>query len=102
MNTKQPELNPKGLYNFLKTSISGQTEILRNHGILLDTDIEKDILINLYFIDGFFVEETFSISEKRVIENIPFKQGYRMQNYVEIKKVIVPKKSDLYAPIFLN
>jgi hypothetical protein len=102
MKTNQTELNPKGLYNFLRTSTTGQTEILRNQGILLDTDIEKDLLINLYFIDGFFVEETFSLSERRVIENIPFKQGYRMQNYLEIKRVIVPKKSNLYAPIFLN
>lgn len=102
MKFEQSTPDHKHFYSFLKRPVSQQTELLRTEGILLDTDIEKDYLINLYYIKGFFVEETFSISQKRVIENIPFKQGYRFQNYFETKNVIVPKRSGLFNPLFLN
>lgn len=57
---------------------------LMNNGVLIDNDNEKDEAINLYYINGFFVEETISKRHGMVTDIIPFKQGYRLKDYSQI------------------
>ncbi|MCW3075942.1 MAG: hypothetical protein JWO32_551 [Bacteroidetes bacterium] len=70
------------LYNFIKLNKSDQLNVLRDKGVRLDRDIENDKIISLYFINGFFVEETLSLADGMVVEILPFKQGYKISSYI--------------------
>jgi hypothetical protein len=88
-----PPLKLHTFYSFVKMKDVQKDTVLRSKGILLDKDTENGKTINLYFLDGFFVEEIISGNEKREI--IPFKQGYRIESYLQVKEVIVPRRSVL-------
>ena len=86
--TNIPKLNFSSLPGFIKLNIAEQSTILKQKGLFIDQDTENNKLINLYYIDGFFVEEIMSMEEKRVLEIIPFRQGYKVEKYFEIKEVL--------------
>lgn len=74
-----------------------QGSLIQRKGMFLDADIEKDCLVKLYFLSGFFVEEIVSLHEDKVIDVIPYKQGYRLESYLEVKSILVPRKTLLAA-----
>lgn len=87
-------LQPTNLQSFFSFARMNNTEkksMLNSSGLLLDVDLEKEQSVKLYFLDGFFVEETISHPENKVLDIIPYKHGYRLQTFAEIKQVIVPK-----------
>jgi hypothetical protein len=84
----QPTLNIESFNFFVKLSKSEQTVMLKEKGIFLDLDSEKNTLTKLYFLNGFFVEEVISRKQNIVIDIIPYKQGYRIENYLEVKRYL--------------
>lgn len=78
--------NAEAFYDFVKLSKTRQIELLRGYGIFLDQENEKDLVTRLYFLHGFFVEEIFSEQQGQVLELIPYKQGYKLDNYLDDKK----------------
>jgi hypothetical protein len=95
MKSKQilPELNLTTFYSFMKLDIGEQKKMIKKEGIFLDRDIEDEKAINLYFLRGFFVEETVLTREQRVLEIIAFKQGYKIERFLEVKEVLAAKNS---------
>ena len=95
MNVNYPaQLQPANLQSFFRFARMNNTEkksVLSRNGLLLDVDKNKGQSVNLYFLDGFFVEETVSQPENKVLDIIPYKHGYRLETFVEIKQVLVPK-----------
>jgi hypothetical protein len=87
----QPNL--KCFYAFAKMNNHEKTTLLNHSGILLDKDLEKENSVNLYYLNGFFVEEIRT--KNKVVDIIPYKQGYRLESYAEIRQAIVPKRTDL-------
>jgi hypothetical protein len=87
---------PGSVYDFARLSAERQMESLRISGVLLDTDFENDKFIHLYFLNGFFVEVTVFPEKDSTHEIIPFRQGYRVGSYFFEKKVLVPKKQNVF------
>lgn len=91
--TAQPQhTSPQAFYEFARMNSSEKALVLKKSGLLLDKDQEKGQSVNLYFLNGFFVEETISRKENKV-DIIPYKHGYRLESYVEVKQVLVPKRN---------
>lgn len=77
--SEQP--NHKSFYEFAKLNDEDKATELMNNGVLLDKDLEKEQAVNLYYLNGFFVEETISKKQNRVVDIIPYKHGYRLETY---------------------
>jgi hypothetical protein len=85
INTIQPVLNLQSFYDFVKLSKADQQSVLLQEGVFLDLDSEKDVLTRLYFLKGFFVELIFNKKLNTVVEMIPYKQGYKIERFIEVK-----------------
>lgn len=73
----------KSFYNFARLNSCEQRLILLNMGTLVDTDTEEENICNLYFLNGFFVEERISIADGRLCEILPFRQGYKLASFMK-------------------
>ncbi|WP_117881958.1 hypothetical protein [Aureibaculum luteum] len=69
------------LYEFLLLNKQEQFNSIWNLGTFLDTVIEGSFKINVYAIDMFFVEVVYDAQSNKIIENRPFKEGYRLNKY---------------------
>jgi hypothetical protein len=78
---------------------SQKASVLKNSGVLLDKDLAKESSVNLYYLNGFFVEETITRKHNTntIVDIIPYKHGYRLETYAEIKPTVVPKRPN---PLF--
>ena len=85
---QQPNL--KSFYEFARMNNNEKTNMLVNKGVLIDKDNEKEESVNLYYLNGFFVEETISKKYGIVTDIIPFKHGYRVKTFTDIKPTTVP------------
>ena len=92
---QQPNL--KSFYEFAKMDNVQKASELKNNGVLLDKDELKEERVNLYYINGFFVEETIRLKQNKVVDIIPYKHGFRLETYAEIKPSVVPRRQN---PLF--
>lgn len=83
-NTKL-HFNSESFNSFVKYAPKTQSDILKKTGLLLDTDFEKDTIVNLYFLSGFFVEEIIDKNTRELQFVLPFKQGFKIRNYVKYR-----------------
>jgi hypothetical protein len=81
----QPDLNLQLFYAFVKSGPISQHQALLNKGVLLDSDNEGAHLVNLYYLDGFFVEETICNRHNSVVNILPYKRGYKLKSFLEPK-----------------
>jgi hypothetical protein len=85
-------LDLQSFYNFNRLDIAEQSQLLRQNGIFVDKYAERGDHINLYFINGFFAEET--LSPKGELKDVTaFRQGFRIQNYFETTEILTLKKA---------
>jgi hypothetical protein len=70
-----------GFLEFARMTPLYQARLLAGSGELLDVDFDNDRFIHLYFLDGFFVEVTYSPESGVLPEVIPFRNGYRLSSY---------------------
>lgn len=71
----------KSFYEFARLDNNEKSMELMSHGLLLDKDQEKERSVNLYYLNGFFVEETISKALNRVVDIIPYKHGFRLETF---------------------
>jgi hypothetical protein len=64
------------IYDYAKLSAEEKEELLKNQALFVDQYNEGDVLIQIYFLNGFFVEVT--IKNGKVTDNIPYQRGYKM------------------------
>jgi hypothetical protein len=48
--------------------------LLKNEGFFIESEMEGRSIINVYFLNGFFVEVT--VCEGEVIYNLPYQRGH--------------------------
>jgi hypothetical protein len=89
------QFNPSAFLQFVKFTASEKQWHLRNRGLLVDKDDEGENYVNLYFIDGFFVEEILSKTENRLVDVIPYTKGFKVDSFVEVKHIIVSKLNSI-------
>lgn len=70
------------LKNFLQLNFKERISQLHQKGLLLDSDVEKESRVNLFYLNGFFVEEIQNSISAEVEDLIPYKSGYRLKTYL--------------------
>ncbi|MDP1803037.1 MAG: hypothetical protein Q8L81_16870 [Bacteroidota bacterium] len=71
------------IYEFIKLDINSKADMLWDKGIFLENTLSNNQGINLYFLDNFFVEVIVSKPNEKIIDIVPFKQGERLEKYIE-------------------
>ena len=69
------------LYDFNKLSLEDKQTTVWNNGTFLDNYITKDIRINCYAIDKFFVEVVYNAEHNTITEARSFKTGQLLDKY---------------------
>lgn len=69
------------IIDFIRLSLSEQCKILKQLGIFLESYQDKETLVKIYYVSGFFVEVTISKPELEKIEIIPYRNGYKSSHY---------------------
>lgn len=93
----QPQINLQSFYDFAKLDKSQQCELLDSEAVFLDLDSDKSTFTKLYFLNGFFIEEIVCRKNNAIIDIIPFKQGYKIESYLEVKVYSPNQKSPIAA-----
>jgi len=88
-----PQQDSCSVFKFIKLDLEEQMNLLSNEGILVDGYDEKETSTKVYFLNGFFVEETINTRTKKVVEVLPFKQGYKTEKYFEVREVLTLRNS---------
>lgn len=68
-------------FRFIRLGFEEKLKALELGGTLLDTDVEGTNIVKLYFLHGFFVEQIESVCGT-ITELIPYKNGYRIYNFL--------------------
>ena len=69
------------LREFNQLNHSDRLFIVVDQGIFLDNYVTKDIRMNLYAVDKFFVELVYDSEENKIIEVRSFKAGPELEKY---------------------
>jgi hypothetical protein len=74
-------INQKKLGHFAGLTLTQKKALLTKKACLLDSDEEKGDIVNLYFLEGFFVEEIICANTQTIKDIIPYKSGFRLSHY---------------------
>ena len=74
------------LKHFLHLNTNEKVSLLHQKGLLLDSDVEKESRVNLFYINGFFVEEILNRITSEIEDLIPYKSGYKLETYLHRSK----------------
>jgi hypothetical protein len=69
------------IYTFAKLNMNEREEMIQKQGVFLESWIDNDNLINLFYVDGFFVEIALNPLRNEPVSIIPFKRGYNVKTY---------------------
>ena len=69
------------LYEFNRLELNERMEAVNQYGTFLDNYITKDIRINCYAIDKFFVEVVYDAQHNTITEVRSFKYGHSLDKY---------------------
>jgi len=72
----------ESFFEFNKLPLRTKLDMLFESAFFVDEDRENDRVIQLFFLKGFFVEKVVCINTGAVIEVIPFKNGYRIYQFL--------------------
>jgi hypothetical protein len=86
------KLDLQSFYSFNRLDMAEQSRMLRQNGIFVDKYAEKGDHVNLYFMNGFFAEETIT-SQGELKDVTAYRQGFRIVNYFDTTEVLTLKKA---------
>lgn len=69
------------IYNFVKLSLEEKAELIKKKGVFLENLGDGGNEINLYYLQGFFVEVEVNKLQNFIVDITPFKQGYKANKY---------------------
>jgi hypothetical protein len=75
------------LYEFLRLSEVEQYNTVWSLGVHVDTHIKDNIAINLYTINDFYCEVYYDIKTNKILHKQTFKQGERLDKYLDKIKI---------------
>jgi hypothetical protein len=67
----------KGFISFSRLPKNEQCKEIETNALLVDIELGSEKMVKLYFLNGFFVEQEID-ENGQVLENIPFRQGYKL------------------------
>ena len=73
------------LYEFNILELNERMEAVNQYGVYLDNYVTKDIRINCYAIDMFFVEVVYNAEHNTITEVRSFKTGHSLDKYANFK-----------------
>ena len=59
------------LLDYIRLDFNEKSKLLWKEGTIVDVQVEKDVVISLFYIYDFFVEVTVSIDKREVMDIIP-------------------------------
>lgn len=65
---------------FAKLDFLRKMLLIEHEGILLDTYIDKNDIIKIYFLHEFFIEVNVNVDSRFITDIIPFKRGFKLTN----------------------
>jgi hypothetical protein len=68
------------IYDYAKLSEGQKEELLKNQALFIEQYNDDDVLIQVYFLNGFFVE--VSIKNGKVSDYIPYQRGYKIHKTI--------------------
>ncbi len=71
------------IYEFSRLSFAEKAELIKSQGVFLENLGDAGNEINLYYLQGFFVEVEVNKLQNIVVDITPFKQGYRIRKYMD-------------------
>lgn len=98
MNTVIATLTNNKLKEFLSLSLTQKSKSLRSNGTLLDSDLEKNQVVRLYYYAGFFVEEFLCEKTEKVLSIVPYKNGFKVSHYLKGQYSLIEKNLLLSQP----
>jgi len=69
------------LYEFNILSLEEKQAVVWEKGVFLENYVTKDIKINCYALDRFFVEVVYDATHNVITEVRSFKYGYQLDKY---------------------
>jgi hypothetical protein len=102
MQTLSPSTSQNSIHHFIKMPVLERAHLLRTAGTLLDSDSNKGEKNNLYYLHGFFVEETLTEKSEQIVDIIPFRQGYRIETCLKMNTHFSGTTSFPASRLFLN
>ena len=70
------------LYDYIILSEDEKCNAVWHNGIHIDTFVNRNIKINLYAINDFFVEIYYDADLNKIIDKKHFKQGHLLDKYL--------------------
>jgi hypothetical protein len=67
-----------------KLSLGDKADMLWKNGLFIETYSDKIVTANLYFIHNFFVEVIVTHNNSQIREITPFKNGTRLEKYLDM------------------
>lgn len=67
------------IFEFAKLKPSQKEELIHTKAMLIESYLEKDIRITLYYIPSFFIEVTTCTKRNVVLDVIPFRRGFKFE-----------------------
>ncbi|MHA7843823.1 MAG: hypothetical protein ACX93I_10920 [Winogradskyella sp.] len=72
------------LYDFNKLDLNERMETVNQLGTFLDNYVTKDVRINCYAINKFFVEVHYDAEHNTITDVTAFKYGHNLDKYSKI------------------
>lgn len=69
------------IYSFVKLSLDEKSALVKEKGVFLENLGDGGNEINLYYLQGFFVEVEVNKLQNIIVDVTPFKQGYKLGKY---------------------
>lgn len=67
------------IFEFAKLKPSQKEELIHTKAMLIESYVEKDIRITLYYMPSFFIEVNTSVKKNKVIDIIPYRRGFKIE-----------------------
>ena len=67
------------IFEFAKLNQEKKEEILHTKAMLLECFTEKDKHFTIYYLPSFFIEVSTNIQSKNIIDIIPYRRGYKVE-----------------------
>lgn len=67
------------IFEFAKLNPSQKEELIHTEAMLIESYVEKDIRITLYYVPNFFIEVSTCLKQNAVLDVIPFRRGFKFE-----------------------
>ena len=67
------------IFEFAKLKPSQKEELIHTKAMLIESYVEKDLRVTLYYMPSFFIEVNTCLKRNAVLDVIPFRRGFKYE-----------------------